>query len=183
LFLIFESVALEGSSSGGTFFLAKQMITIREMKIEDIIQVSELMCSCYRWLDRENDFSDVQIAFLIAERGSVDRITTDSQSQTYLVACMDNLVLGVVAVNGNEIAKLFVDPAYHRQGIGTKLCNSAQQIITDSGYEDMIVGVMAHSAVGFYEKKGMSKYCEKVLDAGAFSDCKVPIMRKILINK
>ena len=157
------------------------MVVIREMTKQDIPQVSEMMCSCYRWLGKYNGFSEHQVVFLVSERGSMERIRTDSQSQFYLVACMDGSVVGMTAVNGNEVAKLFVNPNYHNQGIGTMLLNSAEQIISDAGFKEMIVGVMARSAVGFYEKMGMSVYDETILEEGAFSGCKTPLMRKILL--
>lgn len=158
------------------------MIAIRRMTTDDIDQVSKMICSCYRWLGRENGFSDKQVDFLVSERGSVDTIKVESQSQIYLVACMKGKVVGATAVKVNEVAKLFVDPDYHGQGIGTMLFNSAQQFITEIGFKEMIVGVMARQAVSFYEKMGMSKYGEKELDAGAFSGCKVTLMRKAVVN-
>ncbi|MHC4637657.1 MAG: GNAT family N-acetyltransferase [Planctomycetota bacterium] len=158
------------------------MITIRKMTIEDVAQVSEMMCYCYHWLGKENGFSDKQVDFLVSERGSTDTIKAESQSQTYLIACMNSMIVGVAAVKDNEVAKLFVDPAYHGQDIGTMLFNSAQQIIVEGRYEEMIVGVMANSAVGFYEKMGMSKYGEKELNNGVFGGSKIPLMRKPVVN-
>ena len=150
--------------------------------MQDVVQVSEMMCSCYRWLGRENGFSAKQVGFLVSERGSVETIKSESQNQVYLVASINGTVVGVAAVKANEVAKLFVDSNYHGQGIGTMLFDSAQQIITKGRYEEIIVGVMARSAIGFYEKMGMSKYGEKELDTGAFSGCKVPLMRKAVVN-
>jgi ribosomal protein S18 acetylase RimI-like enzyme len=156
------------------------MITIRKMETNDIPCVSELMCSCYRWLGGENNFSDGQIDFLVSDRGSVDRITIESQKQVYLVAFLNRCVVGVVAINANEVAKLFVDPDYFGQGVGTELLCSAERIIADGCYKEMVVGVMAQSAIGFYEQRGMIKYREKKLKTGAFSGCKIPMMRKPL---
>ena len=158
------------------------MISICEMTIQDISQVSEMMCSCYRWLGRENGFSDKQVEFLVSERGSPDTIKAESQSQTYLIACINGLIVGVVAVKANEVAKLFVDPAFHGQSIGSMLFNSAQKLIAKDKYEEMIVGVMAQSAIGFYKKMGMSKFDEKILQAGVFAGCKTPLMRKVLLH-
>ncbi|MBL7107450.1 MAG: GNAT family N-acetyltransferase [Phycisphaerae bacterium] len=80
----------------------------------------------------------------------------------------------------NELAKLFVDPNCHSQDIGTMLFDSAEQIISKAGYKEMIVGVMARSAIGFYKKMGMSIFEEKTPEAGAFAGCKIPLMRKVL---
>ncbi len=158
----------------------EQMITIREMTKQDISQVSEMMCSCYRWLGKGNDFTEQQVDYLVSERGLIEMIRNESQSQIYLVACMNNTVVGVAAVKVNELAKLFVDPNCHSQDIGTMLFDSAEQIISKAGYKEMIVGVMARSAIGFYKKMGMSIFEEKTPEAGAFAGCKIPLMRKVL---
>ena len=33
------------------------MVSIREMTNQDIVQVSEMMCSCYCWLGKQNGFT------------------------------------------------------------------------------------------------------------------------------
>ena len=158
------------------------MITIREMTIQDIVQVSEMMCSCYLWLGKENGFTAKQVDFLVSERGSVDTIKAESQSQIYLVAYMNGTVVGVAAVKANEVAKLFVDPNYHGQGIGATLFNSAEKIIIEAEHKEMIVGVMARTAIGFYEKMGMSIFDKKILETGEFAGCKTPLMKKGLLH-
>ena len=113
---------------------------------------------------------------------TIETIKAESQSQTYLVACINGLIVGVVAVKANEVAKLFVDPAHHGQSVGLILFNSAEKIIAKGKYEELIVGVMAQSAIGFYEKMGMSKFDEKILQSGVFAGCKTPLMRKVLLH-
>ena len=156
-------------------------IYILRMTPDNVPAVSELNCSCYRWLGNKNGFTVEQIEFLVSVRGSVETITSESQSQIYLIACINDTIVGIAAVKGNEIAKLFVDPECHSQGIGAKLFNAAQKVIVENGYNELIVGVMARSAISFYEKMGMAKYSEKELNSGAFSGCIVPLMRKTLV--
>lgn len=158
------------------------MISVREMTNEDIPRVSEVMCCCYRWLGNESGFTVGQVDFLVSERGSMETIKAESQSQIYLVACMEGAVVGVAAVKANELAKLFVDPDCHGQGAGAMLFNAAEQIITEAGFAEMIVGVMATSAIGFYEKMGMSIFDEKNVKTGAFAGKKTPLMRKVLVH-
>jgi len=156
---------------------------IRKMKAEDIPGVSEVLCSCYRWLGKHNAYTDQQVEFLVSQRGSMETIKAESQSQRYLVACRNGRILAVAAIKDNELAKLYVDPTCHGQGIGAMLFHSAEQTILAAGYEEMIVGVMARSAIGFYEKMGMSIFGEKILETGAFAGCKTPLMKKDLALK
>ena len=154
------------------------MVLIRKMGEEDIGQVSEVMCSCYRWLGRVNGYMEGQIDYLLSERGSVATIRSESQGQKYLVACLNDVIVGVAVLKGNEVAKLYVDPEFHGQGIGRALFESAEQVIIEGGFEDVIVGVHGQSAIGFYEKMGMSVFETKVVIEGVFSGCEVPVMRK-----
>ncbi len=157
-------------------------IIIQRMTPDNIPAVSKLNCSCYRWLGKKNGFTAEQIEFLVSVRGSIETIASESHSQIYLIACINDTIVGIAAVKDNEVAKLFVDPECHSLGIGEKLFNVAQKIIVENGYNEMIAGVIAQSAIGFYEKMGMFKYGEKELNTGAFKGCKVPLMRKTLIN-
>ena len=81
------------------------MIAIREMTKQDVVQVSDMMCSCYRWLGKENGFTAKQVDFLVSERGTIETIKAESQSQICLVACMNGAVVGTTAVKANEVAK------------------------------------------------------------------------------
>jgi len=153
---------------------------IRKMTAEDIPDVSEVLCSCYRWLGKHNTYTDQQVEFLVSQRGSMETVKVESQSQMYLVASKNGRIMAVAAIKDNELAKLFVDPAYHGQGIGSMLFRSAEHTILAAGFEEMIAGVMARSAIGFYEKMGMSIFGEKIPETGAFAGHKTPLMKKVL---
>jgi GNAT superfamily N-acetyltransferase len=62
----------------------------------------------------------------------------------------------MVGVQGNEITKLYVDPRFQRQGIGTMLFEAAQQVVAAAGYEEMVAWVAFDAAIPFYEARGMS---------------------------
>ena len=153
---------------------------MREMIVEDIVRASEVMCACYRWLGERNGYTDAQVDYLLSERGSVETIRNESQEQKYLVALVNDVIVGVTAVKGNEVAKLYVDPEYHGHGIGRALFESAERVIIEGGLEDMITGVIGGVAVGFYEKMGMCVFETKVVEEGVFSGYEVPLMRTCL---
>lgn len=53
---------------------------------------------------------------------------------------------------GNEVGALFVDPAYHRQGIGRALINHAQQLrgaLEVEVFEQNLQGRKFHAQLGF----------------------------------
>ena len=136
------------------------------------------MCSCYRWLGQNNQCTEEQVDFLVSQRGSVKTIQAESQSQIYLVACIDDTIVAVAAVKANELTKLFVDPDYHHRRIGTSLFESAQSAVQKAGHKEIITGVMADSAIGFYEKMGMAVFNYTISKTKVFSGYKIPIMKK-----
>ena len=154
-----------------------KVVSVRKMVADDISRVREVMCSCYQWLGEVEGWTKEQVEFLLTERGDVETILAESKEQIYLVACVCDKIVGMAAVNGNEIAKLFVDPAYHGQRIGSSLFETAKREVIKGSFEEMIVGVMARCAIGFYEKIGMKIYCYKDIDRGAFAGSKTPLMK------
>ncbi len=150
------------------------------MKPDEAAAASEVMCECYRRIGERRGYSDEQIAYLVGERGAKKTVEKESKSQNYLVACEGEKVVGVAAVKGNELAKLFVAPARHRQGIGSRLFRAAEDVVKRTGYDEIIVGVMFEDAVGFYEKLGMTQFGTKRPDGRVFRGFQVKLMRKKL---
>jgi ribosomal protein S18 acetylase RimI-like enzyme len=159
------------------------MIHVKKMGKQDINRVSEIMCNCYRWLGEKEGYTKKQVDFLISKRGSIESIKAESQNQLYLVAYMDKTIVGMVALKDNEITKLYIDPKYHKQSVGTTLFDAAEQAVIHAGYKEVLSGVSANSAVGFYEKMGMTITDSKVLKTNVWNGHKVTLMKKCLPQK
>ncbi len=132
------------------------MITISKMTDDEIPIVSKLLCSCYNWLGEIERFPEEFTDFLITERGSVETVKRESQSQIYLVARIGETIAGMVAVRNDEITKLYVAPEHHRKGIGRELFKIAEKLIIEGGYNKVVLGAVASSPIPFYESMGMS---------------------------
>ena len=156
------------------------MTIIREISESDFQNVSDLLCACYRWFEDRESFTPDQIEYLISERGSVEHVRDIARDELCLVADKGGRVVGMVAIKGNEIDKLYVDPEYHRQGIGTLLFRAAEDTIKRAGHHDMFLGAMARSAVPFYDRMGMYQDGYKHVQTGAFAGEKALILRKEL---
>jgi GNAT superfamily N-acetyltransferase len=150
------------------------------MKPDEVAAASEVMCACYRRIGAKSAYNDEQIAYLVGERGAKQTVEKESKNQTFLVACEGEKVVGVAAVNGSELAKLFVTPGRQGQGIGSRLFHAAEEVVKRTGNDEMIVGVMFEDAVGFYEKLGMTQFGTKLPDGGVFRGFEVKLMRKKL---
>jgi ribosomal protein S18 acetylase RimI-like enzyme len=130
-------------------------ILIRTMTDKDIPAVSELLCTCYKWLADVEGFPKEFADYLLINRGSVKTIKRESENQRYLVACHGADIVGIVSIKNDEITKLYVDPNRHRQGIGKALFNAAEKYITKDGFKQIILGVLGNSPVPFYKSMGM----------------------------
>jgi len=150
------------------------------MKREDVSEVSRLLCRCYKWLCDVEGFAKEYADFLVSKRGSVETIKNESEDQRYFVAFENNAIVGMAAVKENEITRLYVDPKWHRKGIGTKLFNAAEEFIRKSGYGDVILGVLGSFAVRFYETMGMTISGLKKRPTGIAGNTEVILMKKEL---
>jgi ribosomal protein S18 acetylase RimI-like enzyme len=155
------------------------MVEIRRMESEDTAAVSEVLCSCYRWLAKREGYTPAQVAFLLGKRGSEDTVRAESREQLYLVACVDGTLAGMVSVGGKEVTKLYVEPSRHCHGIGTKLLAAAEAAIREAGFDRMLLGTTP-GTVPFYESMGMAVAGTRRPTGGPFTDRDVVIMEKRL---
>lgn len=85
---------------------------------------------------------------------------SDSEQVKYLTvfgAWEDRHLLGVLAAEGSHIALFFVDPAFHRQGIGRRLF---QACLTEGGWARVTVHSSPY-AVEVYRHLGFSASAEE----------------------
>jgi ribosomal protein S18 acetylase RimI-like enzyme len=147
------------------FDMQKQNVIVREMRDEDIVMVSDIICAGYTWLAQTEGFTSEELRHLIDERGSIDAISKQSKDCSFLVAVIDNNIVGMASIFKNEIAKLYVTPDWHNQGIGSALFNAAEKRIVDEGYS-VIRLVAFPSSIKFYKAMGMKIDGEKTSTRG-----------------
>lgn len=165
---------VDRSSSG-----PEASVKIRAMHEEETVAVSELLVVCYRWLADREGYTREQVEFLVHQRGSVETVTRESREQLYLVACVDGGVAGMASVADNQVTKLYVDPARHGQGIGSRLLAAAEVTIRQAGHDRMLLGT-TQGTVPFYESRGMTVAGRRRPRAGPFTDRDVVQMEKSL---
>ncbi len=78
-------------------------------------------------------------------------------AETWIVE-IDNEVVGFIALIGNEVGAIFVQPKLHGKGIGKALMDKAQQL-----HKDLEVEVFSKNSIGrrFYSKYGFVLIEEK----------------------
>lgn len=98
--------------------------------------------------------------FLETERYNIPNVYLPN-ADTW-VADLDGIVIGFIALIGNEVGAIFVEPEFHGTGVGLSLMNNAQQI-----HEDLEVEVFEENSIGrkFYASYGFSLLTEKIHEA------------------
>jgi len=149
---------------------------IREMKKTELKIVSDLLCESTTYLAEKEGFSPCQLDAMIRNRCSVESL--ESQSKLYQIYVYPDLsdVIGMVAVHENELAKLYVRPANHRQGVGQSLFAYAETHIMEK-HDEMFLGAFP-SAVPFYKAMGMQIKRWKTIDGGPLKGARQAIMVK-----
>lgn len=148
------------------------------MKDDDIAEVSDLLKACFRWLAEREHFTAAQTAFLVDERSSVETVREESKTRPHLVAREDGAVLGVVAVKGNEIARLYVHPRHHRRGVGKALFDAGIALIRDAGHREATVAALVDSAAAFYRSMGMTETSRQIYEPCIFLGREVILLAK-----
>ena len=155
-------------------------VTLRSMLEKDCPQVSRIVCDSFRWGGEREGIPEEKIRHYFSQRGSEEAIREQFREYQCTVACSGKIIVGVIAVEENEITKLYIDPKRIRQGIGTRLFQAAQHIIIQAGYKDIVLGTIFGSSITFYEAMGMSKVGRKSVVCGPFEGWDCTVLKKML---
>ena len=131
---------------------------IREYKETDL---TELLEAWYSASQVAHPFLDD--AFFAQERRNIAAVHLPN-AETWVYE-LDGVVVGFIALIGNEVGAIFVDPKFHGQGIGRALMDKARSI-----REVLELDVFKDNRVGrkFYEKYGFRQVDEHVHEDTGF---------------
>jgi GNAT superfamily N-acetyltransferase len=148
------------------------------MDESEVTEVSQLLCSSYAALGEMEGLSPDQTEWLCQKRGSESTVRRESQAERYLVAKERGQIVGMVAVAGDRITKLYVSPNRTGQGVGRSLYEDAETLIRGSGHTHVRLGAFP-TAVPFYERMGLSVVGERAA-TGPLEGRKMMLMEKAL---
>ena len=157
-------------------------IVIRPTAKSDIPTTAGLVTECYRFLAQQHGFSGVQLERLLKERCSEACVAMFVRRFSHFVAESGDTILGLVGVEGNDIAELWVAPDCHRKGVGTALFRKAEAIVTNAEYALQTVHTTGY-AIPFYEAMGARVVCRKPCDNGPLMGWTMTFMEKELTRK
>lgn len=158
------------------------LTTLRAMREADCAEVSRLVCRSFQWGAAREDLPPEKVDDYYALRGSEEAIRSQFHEYQCLVAFRGETIVGMIAIAGNEIAKLYVDPDFLGQGIGTQLFEEAERLLALAGHQTMILYTMFPSNIPFYESRGMCMADRGMIPYGPFKGTPRTMMQKSLID-
>ena len=126
------------------------MLSIRLFASNDFPMVSKLTIDCFEKINSKSMSKD-ELKYA-KEYYSTTKLKQSSKELNFYVCELNNQIVGSVAFKKNQIHNLFVDPEFHRVGIGKKLLEFAESKIFKN--HQIIVLDSSPYAVDFYKKFG-----------------------------
>lgn len=97
-----------------------------------------------------------------------EKIASDIEAGKVYVIEQDGVIAGTVTIDGNDIARLFVEPSQQGKGYGGKLLDFAENVIFE--YSETVRLDSSLPAKSIYIKRGYKEkeYCKILTDSGDF---------------
>ena len=97
-----------------------------------------------------------------------EKIASDIEAGKVYVIEQDGIIVGTVTIDGNDIARLFVEPSKQGKSYGGKLLDFAENMIF--GYSETIRLDSSLPAKSIYIKRGYKEkeYCKILTDNGDY---------------
>lgn len=148
-------------------------MSIRQAKQSDASRIAEMIVTNYRlnffpiFKNEEFYFGELNVVDVAREYIDNKEILQD----TYVYD--DGAVKGIIRLNQDEIVKLYVEPQFQGEKIGSKLLSFA---ISDKGARWLWVLEQNERGIKFYKKNGFDFTGERMIE-----DCWIPL-KKMSIN-
>lgn len=152
------------------------MIKIRKFKNKDAKHVADLI--------RRND---LEVTSLYYPKGVIELWVDELSPQYILKICKEKIcsvafdgkkVVGFSSFKGNEIKKLFVNPDYHKKGIGRMLINKIEDFAKAKKIKKLKLDSNLY-AEKFYKHVGFKKIRDKYNRVGKYK-IKIGYFEKVL---
>ena len=108
---------------------------------------------------------------ILIQKYTLEKFRKKAQEVSYLIAKIDQEIVGVIGLKGHEVRTFFVDPDYQGKGVERALYNELELTARKQGLNKLIVDA---SPLGepIYIKLGFTKKGTKTkeYDGGTFTD-------------
>jgi len=126
---------------------------IRDIRKKDLMRIQDIIYACvYVACDTRLEMIKLRNHYVLK---NLNKYFLDSGA--FFVFERDGVVLGSGRITkGGVIKTIYVDPDFHRRGIGKALIERILNFARISGHDKVFLNAMT-SAVGFYQKQGFVK--------------------------
>ncbi|MDY0882549.1 GNAT family N-acetyltransferase [Dongia soli] len=128
-------------------------IDIRIATTEDAAAISRTILNALHETNAR-DYAPPVIERIAASFGP-HHIARELAGRHFLVATLRDDVVGTVSLEKNVLRCFFVDPVYHRQGVGTALLEEIEGLAAANGYFSLAVAASV-TAEHFYRRRGFT---------------------------
>jgi ribosomal protein S18 acetylase RimI-like enzyme len=97
------------------------------------------------------DYPPAIINYQLHTHYTMDWLSKKMQSSHFVVALIDNRVVGTGSLDGNEVTTVFVDPNHQQRGIGRTIMGELERYAKSQGLREIILN-SSITAFGFYKK-------------------------------
>ncbi len=134
---------------------------IRKAKQKDAQEITKLRRDNLRKIDSDK-YTKKVIDFLV-KRDTIERNLKHIEERDYFCLSENNIILGIIALDGDEITDVFIKSDSVKKGLGSKLIKFIEERAKKKGLKKVWLESAQHSR-GFYEKMGFKM--KKVIDKG-----------------
>lgn len=100
---------------------------------------------------------------------SLEQISTEFESKTFLKAVLDGAMVGSVRVQLGDgaclIERLIVDPQFQKRGIGSNLLRGAESVFPEANRYELFTGAKSAANIRLYERHGYVRFREDALSS------------------
>ena len=97
------------------------------------------------------DYPPAIIDYQLHTHYTMDWLSKKMQSSYFVVALIDNKVVGTGSLDGNEVTTVFVDPDHQHRGVGRTIMGELERYAKSQGLREIILN-SSITAFGFYRK-------------------------------
>jgi GNAT superfamily N-acetyltransferase len=129
----------------------KSSLHIRKFIPSDATSVSKLIIKALTEVNSKDYPQD--IIQNLCDNFSPHNLIEKSQNRLMYIALENDRIVGTISLANKFILSLFVDPTFHRRGIGTELLQYIETIAREMNYQ-MVNVPSSITAYDFYKRQG-----------------------------
>lgn len=127
---------------------------IRPFHFKDAKEISSIIQKTL--FETNSRYYQKSVLNYLSNEYSPDNLIKMAEKKELFVAIDNGIIIGVAAVEDNDISTVFILPEYQNQGIGKKLMKKVEDVAKNNGFREVKLNASIN-ALEFYKKIGYKK--------------------------